>query len=40
LCREAVKMVLLLPTVPIRLAMIFAAVIGVAVVNSFAIMGW
>lgn len=39
-CREAVKMALLLPTVPVRLCMCFAAIIGVAIVNSLAILGW
>jgi hypothetical protein len=39
-CREAVKMALLLPTVPLRLCMVVAAIIGVAIVNSLAILGW
>lgn len=39
-CREAFKMLLLLPTVPIRLAVIVAAIIAVAIVNSLAILGW
>lgn len=39
-CREAVKMALLLPTVPLRLCMAVAAIIGVAIVNSIAILGW
>ncbi len=38
--REAFKMLLLLPTVPIRLAVIVAAIIAVAIVNSLAILGW
>jgi hypothetical protein len=40
LCREAVKMVLLLPTVPVRLCMIVVSIILVAIVDSFAIFGW
>lgn len=39
-CREAVKMVLLLPTVPVRLVIIIASIIAVAVVNTLAILGW
>jgi hypothetical protein len=39
-CREAFKMVLLLPTVPVRLVIIIASIIAVAVVNTLAILGW
>lgn len=33
-------MVLLLPTVPVRLVIIIASIIAVAVVNTLAILGW
>lgn len=38
--REAVKMALLLPTVPFRLCIAVAAIVAVALVNSIAIFGW
>lgn len=37
---EAVKMALLLPTVPFRLCIAVAAIVAVALVNSIAIFGW
>lgn len=39
-CREAVKMLVLLPTVPLRIALAAGAIIAVAVVNSMLIFGW
>lgn len=33
-------MVLLLPTVPVRLCVIVVSIVLVAIVNSFAIFGW
>jgi len=40
LLREAIKMVLLLPTVPLRLMICVMSIILVALVNSIAIFGW
>ena len=33
-------MALLLPTVPLRMLIAFWSIVGVAVVNSFAVAGW
>jgi hypothetical protein len=38
--REVVKMVVMLPTVPVRIVLIAFCVIGVAICNSIAIAGW
>jgi hypothetical protein len=38
--REAIKMLILLPTVPARLLTAVVAIVLVALVNSLAIMGW
>jgi hypothetical protein len=38
--RQIIQMIIMLPTVPFRLAFIFCCVVGVALVNSIAIWGW